>query len=418
MRVFKFGGASIQDAEVVKKLVNIIKAEESLVLVISAMGKTTRALEAIFQQKVDNQPYEEAIQSLFVLHRNIIDQLFVSSRQEVQQVLAQYKAQLFKTLSPPYVPDSLDKFYSEVVAWGELVASKIIYHYLQEQQVACTWLDARKYIKTNNEFYNAQIDWVATEVLVKQEFSALLKQNQVVLTQGFIGSNKAGETTTLGKEGSDFTGAILAGVLSAQSLTVWKDVPGIMSADPKIFKVAIKFDQLSYQAMAEMAFYGAKVIHPKAIEPLATHNIPLYVRPFQYPHEPGTVITQHTSAVNHPVYILQEEQCLVRLSLENFTFFAEEQLKEVFNCLAKQAMRANLLERNACALSICLYEDPLKIKALLAMLSKSFKVHYQAPVCLLTVMHPNKDKVHLLLRNKTILLVQQQQGLYQAVFQK
>jgi len=282
MKVFKFGGACIQHPEAVRKLKQFIRSEQlhPLVIVVSAMGKTTEGLEKVFQQRLDAQPYDVAIQRLYRFHQEMIDHLLLTLRQEAYQALALWKEKLVTTLSVPAIDASLDELYSKIVAGGELLASKLIYYYLQEQNVACAWLDARRCIKTNSRFCSAQIDWATTQHWVKKSVNPLLEQNQVVLTQGFIGSNEAGETTTLGKEGSDFTGAILAAVLGAQSLTIWKDVPGIMSADPKLFKQATKFDHISYEAMAEMAFYGAKVLHPKTIQPLAAHNIPLYVRPF------------------------------------------------------------------------------------------------------------------------------------------
>ena len=419
MKVFKFGGASIQNPESVRKLAQIIQAEDPhpLVVVVSAMGKTTRGLEAIFQQKVAGQSYAVALQRLYQFHQAMIDHLLVTLRQAAYQALTLWQKQLVATLALPVTDATLDMLYSRVVAGGELLASKLIYYYLQEQHMACTWLDARSYMKTNSGFCNAQVDWTATQHLVKKDFMLLLRQKQVVLTQGFIGSNEAGETTTLGKEASDFTGAILAAALGAQSLTIWKDVPGVMSADPKLFKEATKFDQLSYQAMAEMAFYGAKVVHPKTIQPLAAHNITLYVKPFHRPHEMGTVIAHGSAPVEHPVYILQEDQGLIQLSLDDFTFLDEELLKEVFHQLLQQNLGANMLERSTCKLSICLNDDPCKMKILLAALRQRFKVSYYTQVSLLTVMHQDNSLAQAWLQQKTILLVQQRPGIYQAVFQ-
>jgi aspartate kinase len=347
----------------------------------------------------------------------MIDRLLFNLRQKAHQALALWKEQLLTTLAIPVSDISLDALYSRVVAGGELLASTLIYYYLREKNVACVWLDARKCLKTNSGFRNAQVDWVATQHLVRKCINPLLEQKQVVLTQGFIGSNDTEVTTTLGKEGSDFTGAILAAVLRAQSLTIWKDVPGIMNADPKLFKEVIKFDRISYKAMAEMAFYGAKVVHPNTIQPLASRNIPLYVKPFHHPHETGTEISSGLTLVEHPIYILQKDQGLVQLSLDDLTFFDEACLEEVFHQLAQQHMRANMMERSACTLSICLNADPYKVKILLVVLAQKFKVRYHAPVSLLTVMHQDSGLLQTLLQQKIILLVQQRLGIYQAVFQ-
>jgi aspartate kinase len=418
MKVFKFGGACIQHPEAVRKLEQLIKAEQAhpLVIVVSAMGKTTKGLEDVFQQKLDAQPYDIAIQRLYRFHQEMIDHLLVSLRQEAYQTLALWKEQLVRTLSVPIADTSLDRFYSRIVAEGELLASKLIYYYLQEQNVACAWLDARKCIKTNSRFCNAQVDWVATQHWVKKEISPLLEQKQVVLTQGFIGSNETEETTTLGKEGSDFTGAILAAVLGAQSLTIWKDVPGIMSADPRLFKKAAKLDHISYKIMAEMAFYGAKVLHPKTIQPLASHNIPLYVKPFHHPHTKGTEISNGLAQVEHPIYILQKDQGLVQLSMENLTFFDEECLREVFCQLAQQHIHTNMLARSPYQLSICLNADSYRLSTLLATLNQKFRVRCDTPVSLLTIMHQNSNPPKALHQQKTILLAQQRPGVYQAVF--
>jgi aspartate kinase len=420
MKVFKFGGACIQNPETVRRLEPFIRAEQPrpLVIVVSAMGKTTRGLEKIFLQKVNDQPYSEAIQCLHQFHQDIIDKLLLNARQEAYQALARWEKQLITTLAVSTADTSLDALYSRIVAGGELLASALIYHYLREQDVACAWLDARKCIKTHSGFCNAKIDWVATQHLVKKHITPLLAQKKVVLTQGFIGSNNTEETTTLGKEGSDFTGAILASVLSAQSLTIWKDVPGIMNADPKLFKEAIKFDHISYKEMAEMAFYGAKVVHPNTIQPLATHNIPLYVKPFYHPHETGTKIANGFTPVQHPIYILQKNQGLVQLGLNDLKFFDEACLEDVFHQLTQQNMRADMLERRAYTLSICLNADPYKVKILLAALAQKFKVCYHAPVSLLTIMHQNDrlPKTLTWLQQKIPLLTQQRTGIYQAVF--
>ena len=418
MKVFKFGGGCIDHPEAVKKLGQVIKSEQPHppVIVISAIGKTTSGLENIFQQKLNKQRYESTIQQIYHFHQEMIDSLLGQLRKEAHRTLTLWQEALVTTLAPPTTNASLDKLYSNIVAGGELLASKLIAYYLKEQNITCTWLDARKCIKTHSGCYNAQVDWVATQHSVKKYMHPLLRQKQVVLTQGFIGSNDTGETTTLGKEGSDFTGAILAAVLGAQSLTIWKDVAGIMSADPKLFKKATKLDHISYKSMAEMAFYGAKIVHPNTIQPLATHNIPLYVKSLYHPHEAGTKISNGPVQIEHPIYILQKDQRLIQLSLDNLVFFEEVYLKKVLHQLAQRNIRANMLARSAYTLSICLNADPYRAKMLLAALTRKFKVLHHSQVSLLTVMYQNGDLPKTPLQQKTILLAQQRPGIYQAVF--
>ena len=417
MKVFKFGGACIQHPEAVSKLEQFIRAEQPrpLVIVVSAMGKTTRGLEEVFQKALNAQPYEAAIQPLYRFHQEMIDSLLYKLRQEAYQAVALWKTQLITTLTVPAASTSPDKLYSNIVAGGELLASTLIYYYLQEQNVTCSWVDARSCIKTNKGFNNAQVDWIATQHGVEKSINPLLEKKQVVLTQGFIGSNETGETTTLGKEGSDFSGAILAATLKAQSLTIWKDVPGIMNADPKLFKKAVKFDRISYKTMAEMAFYGAKVLHPKTVQPLATHNIPLYVKPFHRPHEQGTTIANGSAVLEHPIYILRKDQVLIQLSMKDLKFFDEECLKEVLHQLTQHNTPVNMLEKGAYSLSICLNADAYKINVLLKALSKKFAVRYHAPVNLLTVIHQDDSTHSAWPQPQTILLTQRRGHIYQAV---
>lgn len=419
MKVFKFGGACIQNPEAVRKLGQLIKGEQShpLVIVVSALGTTTKGLEDVLQQKLATQPYDLAIQRIYRFHQDLIDVLLSTLRQEAYQTLVLWQNQLIATLSCPVTAISLDRLYSKIVAEGELLASRLIYYHLQEQNITCAWLDARRCIKTHSKCCNAQIDWITTERLVTDHIDPLLQQRQIVLTQGFIGSDATGETTTLGREGSDFTGAILASVLGAQSLTIWKDVSGVMSADPKLFKKAIKFDRLTYKTMAEMAFYGAKVVHPKTIQPLATHNIPLCVRPLHAPHEGGTEISHDPVQIEHPIHILQNNQGLLQLSIDDFLCFDEACEQEVLSQLIQCGMHANMLVRNAYTLSVCFNADLYGVKQLIAVLKQKFKVNYHAQVALLTIMHPNDDMPQAPIQQNKILLAQQSLGIYQVVLQ-
>lgn len=418
MKVYKFGGGILRDSESIRKLTQLIQADSGpLVVVVSALDKTTQALENIFRHRIEGKPYALLLHALAQLHQTIIDQLLSTSREAATRTLNAWEEQGLSVLALPTSDESLDQLYSQVLAWGEWLSSIIIHHYLQEQRVACAWLDARDYVKTNSGFCDAQVDWATTRHLVQKNFLPLLEQKQVLLTQGFIGGNEQGETTTLGKEGSDFTGAILATALEADSLTIWKDVPGVMSADPKLFEEATKFDQLSYEFMGKMASYGAKVVHPKTIQPLAKQNIPLYVRPFHQPDENGTTITNNVVTLTHPVYVVQENQVLVQISLDNLAFFDEECVQEVTHQLGQQSLQTNLIDKESSRLTICLNNDPYRIEKLCAALSQRFRINSQRQVGLLTVLQQDDRFTQLWTEQKNVLLAQQRPGIYQAVFQ-
>jgi len=286
MQIFKFGGASLQNALAIRdfaKIVNEYK-DNPLIVVVSAMDKTTQALEDIFEKNLTQLPYEAAIEEIYLFHLEIAETLLGNSCTPLQHELDDWKKGLIQDLQITYLSEEIEKVYSKVIAWGEILSSRIIYYYLIHIGIPFTWVDARKYIKTKSGFMNASLDERLTRELIQNELEPLLTHHKLLLTQGFIASDHTGTTTTLGKEGSDFTAAILAAGLKATSLTIWKDVPGIMNADPKIFQDTVKFDELDYETMANMAFYGAQVVHPKTIHPLAAHDIPLHIRPLKDKH--------------------------------------------------------------------------------------------------------------------------------------
>lgn len=421
MEVFKFGGTCIQCPENLQKLGQIIKVKQhgSLVLVFSAFGKTTIALERIIQKKLAAQPYRPAIKQLYEFHQKIVAQLLGPLQPQGNQAITQWEAQLLKVLScpTPTTEVALGKLYSEVVASGELLASQLIYYYLQACGITVIWLDARTFIKTHKIFYNAKVDWRTTQHCIRRIITPYLQQHQIVVTQGFIGSNRQGETTTLGKEGSDFTGAIVANVLNAQSLTIWKDVPGVMNADPQWFKNAIKFNDISYKLMAEMAFYGAKVLHPHTIQPLAAQNIPLYVRPFKDPHHQGTKVSNAPMSTQHPIYILQRDRAFVQLHQKKSTFFDENCLRDALASFTKYPTHINMLIKSPHTLQICCSIHPTGTHRLLTFLRKEFEIHYQAPVKLLTTINHEGELPKKGFPKSAILAVQKIPGVCQIVWQ-
>ena len=421
--VHKFGGGVLRDAAAIRKLCEIVHAERPNVIVVSALGKTTKALEAIFQQSVAGQDYTEAVEALCAFHQDLMAQLFAGEEALSATMLAALRQELVETLASAPRLASTDELYSAVVSWGELIAVQIVQRSLQKtlgphevSRGEYVWLDARSYIVTQGEMCNAQIDWPATEAAATTTFTRHIAAGRCVLIQGFVGRHAAA-TTTLGKEGSDFTAAVMAALLGAAGVTIWKDVPGVMSADPRIFKDARLLDQLSYCDLAEMAFYGAKVVHARTLQPLAAHGIPLYVKSFHNPQAPGTVVTDQVPASPQPFYVLKEDQCLLKLCLPGLQLFEEKHCEQLFAELHRHGMQANCLVRGAHSLVACLPQDVCKSASLLAALDQQFEVQCQAPVSLLTAVYALDEAARELLQGSTILMTQQCQEIYQVVFQ-
>jgi aspartate kinase len=419
MKIFKFGGASLQNPVAIKQLAKIINEhkEGPLVVVVSAMGKTTQSLEDILQQYLHNQAYESAVNKVYLFHKNIIQALLGDECSQLETELHIWKQQLVQDLTSTHLPEGIETLYSKVVAWGEILSSKIVHRYLNHVGIPFTWLDARKYIKTKFGFINAQLDEVITKDLIQSGLKPLLDQGKLILTQGFIASDQRGATTTLGKEGSDFTGAIFAAALKANSLTIWKDVPGIMSADPKVFKNTIQFTELSYKTMASMSYYGAQVVHPKTIYPLAMQEIPLYIRPFYNNQGIGTVINNKVQeSINIPIYILRKDQIFIKVSVGDFIFFEEKHLGMLCEELNKLALRINFLEKSPYYISVCLNSESIKIEDLLALLKIKFNISYQSPVQLLTIIGQVKQADLNLFQEEDILTKQCNINVHQIVY--
>ncbi len=420
MKVFKFGGGVLQDAASIRKLAEIVQAERPEIIVVSAMGKTTRALEAIFQQRVAGQPYEESVDVLIGFYRGVIAELFPDDERMERDFLPLQRQALMDELLSARALALPEKLYSTVVAWGESVSGQLICHYLQRLQddLRFRWMDATDFIHTGprDRFCNAQIDWTATKRMVKKTFNHLLDQKIGLLMQGFVGT-RSGATTTLGKEGSDYTAAVIANLLGATSVTVWKDVPGVMWADPRLLNDAAVMEQLSYRDLAEIAFYGAKVIHPKTIAPLAAKRIPLYIRSFDDLQAVGTTVQAQAPAVQHPVYVVQEGGYLVQLCLGDCEFFGEEHVKAACHLLATEGIQVSLLDRGAFVLQLYLKRNVCKLTRVLAAFREKFEVRCQTPVSLLTVVRPAGPVPPALLAGKLILMAKEGPGIYQAVLQ-
>lgn len=381
MKVFKFGGASLKNASAIQNMASIIQvyAGSPLLVVVSAMGKTTNALEGILNAYKKEENYSVEIQNLRNYHVEICHTLFDDPNpvtKKIESVLEELVANL-------QTPGEFDQVYDQVVSLGEVIASVIVSHYLVQIGLPCQWLDARKYIVTDTAFREGKVDWKKTEEHIHQLNVDL--QHSVILTQGFIGANELGFTTTLGREGSDYTAAIFASCLQAESVTIWKDVPGVMSADPKRLPGAIVFDELPYTEAAEMTYYGASVIHPKTIKPLALKQIPLYVKNFDDHTLPGTKIHECRVEKLPPLIVFKDNQCLLSCRVTDYTFINEEQISIIFNALADLNIKINVMQNSAISFSFCIDFRESKLNHLLDRLQPYFEVYYNTGLTLITV---------------------------------
>lgn len=422
MKVFKFGGASVKDAQSVSNVASILKNfhAQNLVVVISAMGKMTNALEKVvndyFYQKQD--PHI-ALEEVKTFHYNIMKDLFKNEThgvyQDVNNLFVEAEWVLEEKPDRPY-----NFIYDQVVSLGELISTKIISAYLNEQGVKNVWLDVRDVIRTDNTYREGKIDWETSGNNVKSEvFPLFTKENQIVLTQGFIGSTSENYTTTLGREGSDYTAAIFSYLTDAEEMCIWKDVPGVLNADPKFYKEAQKLEQISYHDAIELAYYGATVIHPKTIKPLENKSIPLHVKSFLKPEASGTVIrTNVQTKPLIPSYIFKTNQVLISISAKDFSFIAEDNLANIFGVFAEQGVKINLIQNSAISFSVCVDNDEFKIPALIEQLQKDFKILYNSNLMLYTIRHYYQTTIDALTAGKEILLEQRSRHTAQFVLRE
>ncbi len=410
MRIFKFGGASVKDADGVRNLYEIVKRflNKPLVMVVSAMGKTTNDLESIARQSFHEEPYLPDLRLLGDYHRGICSDLFGYVPEEVANWLLQLEAVLNHPIK------KWVEFYDQVVPFGELLSTAIVSHFMKEQ-ISCEWLDARSVVKTNSFFTEATIDWELTTQFIARDLPELLESGPVV-TQGFIGSDLTGKTTTLGREGSDFSGAIFAYCLQAESLTVWKDVPGLLNADPKKFKGAELFDELSYQEVTELTFYGAKVIHPKTLRPLAQRNIPLYVRSFVNPEGKGTLITQREKTGAKPCFVFKEDQLLVTLRVKDSGLMDEKKLVTIFQATAQAHIKIHLMHNSALTFTMCMDGHMDKLHKLRDYLINDFSLLYNEGLHLATIKNYQENSISLLPPIEEKILEQQTRNNYQVLY--
>ena len=415
MKVFKFGGASVKDEEGVKNLLSVLQytGETKLVVIVSAMGKTTNNLEMVVTHYFSNkEEMKAAVSIVYDYHYKIISELFSNSSHTVFTKISKLFNELNSFLGSN--KSSNHAFvYDQVVSFGELISTTIISEYLSEKGMNNTFLDVRKCIKTNTNYRDALVDWKETQTCIK----AVVNTNEITVTQGFIASeNTHNFTTSLGREGSDYTAAIFAYCLNAQSVTVWKDVPGVLNADPRFFSKTQLLNHISYREAIELAFYGASVIHPKTLQPLQRKEIPLFVKSFYHPEEAGTCVGKGV-ALDPLVscFILKKNQVLISLSSLDFSFMMEDNIGDVFKLLHQNKMKVNLIQNSAISFSVCIDNNYNKLEPLLIKLRETFRVSWNENVTLYTVRHSNSLEIKNLLKGKEMLLRQESRETVQLV---
>jgi len=407
MLVFKFGGASVKDAAGVINLSNIVKKYEGqkLLIVVSAMGKTTNALEKLTKAYINSSDdLHTVFDEIKDYHFNIAKELFAPNHPVFDEVANTFVEIDWMIEDEPHADH--DFIYDQIVSIGELVSTRIVAAYLNQVGIKTQWLDVRGYIHTDNNYREGNVNWDKTKASISEEIPAMLDKG-VVVTQGFLGGTSENFTTTLGREGSDYTASILASCLNAESVTTWKDVPGILNADPKYFSDTVKFNELTYAEAIEMTYYGASVIHPKTIKPLQNAKIPLLVKSFNDPTAEGTIIKE--SAEMHfdkPVIILKQNQVLLSISARDYSFISEVHLSEIFKLFAQNNIKANVMQTSALSFSVCFDLNQERFEKLLASISQDFKVRYNSELTLITVRHYKLYDLKGLVENRSILMEQ------------
>jgi len=416
--VYKFGGASVKDAPALRNLYDILlpRLQTSTVIVVSAMGKTTNALEAILTKKLAGEDYASEWNALKNFHKDLCAELFPESH-PVREQLETFFSAAREALQAQVSKANYDEVYDQVVCFGELLSSLIVSEYLGFRGLPNRWQDAREVIHTDSDYRFAKIDWDKTRSACQEKWGDMLHTSPI-LTQGFIGSDTQGKTTTLGREGSDFTAAILATCLDAQSVTIWKDVPGVLNADPKLFDSTQKFEELGYREAAEMTYFGASVIHPKTIKPLANAGIPLFVKSFLNPDASGTKIHEHAAPHEVPTLVLKKNQVLVTFKVTDFTFIEEKHIQKIYEQLQVLKLRVNMLQVSAITVSIVLDTQLFKLEQLVESLKTAFEIRYNEELELLTILKPRVEEIPNLMEGYSLLLEQTTRTTYQAVRRK
>lgn len=406
MLVFKFGGASVKDAEGIANLARVVKLydDKQLLVVVSAMGKTTNALEKLARAYADQtDDIHELYESIKQYHFEIINDLFEPSHQVRDEVANTFVEIDWMLEDEPQ--DEFDFIYDQLVSVGELISTRIVAAFLNKEGLKAKWVDVRGFIHTDNTYREGVVQWDKTTESIQQGIPPIL-ENNIVVTQGFLGGTSENFTTTLGREGSDYTASIFAACLSAESVTIWKDVPGVLNADPKYFADSVKFNELTYTEAIEMTYYGATVIHPKTIKPLQNAQIPLLVKPFNDPQASGTIIKKDAAmSFEKPVIIVKQNQVLLSLSAKNYSFISEDHLSDIFSRFAKNQIKINVMQTSALSFTVCFDLDELRFEKLLQSLT-DYNTKHNTGLTLLTTRHYKDEILKELTLNKTILMKQ------------
>jgi aspartate kinase len=405
MQVFKFGGASVKDAAGIKNVTQIIQryATSQVLIVISAIGKTTNKLEELTWAYLKNEDRaNQLFEEIQAFHFDIMNSLFDDHKNPIFDEVANAFVEI-EWLLEEEASDDPGYLYDQIVSIGELVSTKIVAAYLNLSGTFSIWVDARSYIKTDNNYREANVIWDKTEKEITQHLPSFLAKG-VVVTQGFIGGTSENFTSTLGREGSDYSAAIFCACLNGESMTIWKDVPGVLNADPKWFDETEKIDQLSYHDAIELTYYGATVIHPKTIKPIQNKGIPLYVRSFIEPEVLGTAITAKPTPIPVPSFIFKVNQALISIFPKDFSFIIEENLSQIFDSLHKNKVKVNTMLNSAISFSVSVDFDEQKINRLIKDLSETFKLRYNTGLELVTIRYYNQQTIDRVTVNKEVLL--------------
>ncbi len=416
LKVFKFGGASVKEASGIKNVAKILQQfkNQSIVIVISAMGKTTNALEEVINAHAKKtgdafEIYNKVKETHYALMRELFDE----SEAIFHDVSDTFVEAEWVLEEEPH--EDYDYMYDQIVSVGELVSTKIVTAYLNKIGLPTSWFDARDVIACDNTFREGRIEWEKTGAQSLEVINPLLEKTQFVLTQGFIGSTSENFTITLGREGSDYSAAILSFCLEAENMTIWKDVPGVLTADPRFFDNVTKLDRLSYKEAIEMTYYGATVIHPKTIKPLQNKNIPLYVKSFLAPDADGTVITNDVDDHYPPIVIVEKNQSLLYISSKDYSFIAEHHLSHLFSRFDKYRIWVNMMRNTAISFMVCVPNNPDRLKAFFKEIEKEFTVVKEDNVELVTIRHYQEGVIDEMKKYKIVLLEERIRKTYQMV---
>jgi len=410
VQIFKFGGASVKDGEGIRNLEKVVEkfGDDQTVIVVSAMGKNTNKLEELVELAVKGEAFEAVLQELFSYHREIAEEIIG----EVPTTYSVWEKSLSDCCIKVKGEDYLWS-YDQIVSHGELMSTSLIAAYLSQSR-SCEWMDARDLIQTDQYFTEANVDWVVTEKNIQRRFEE--KFNHIVITQGFIGSDAEGNSTTLGREGSDFSGSILAYCLGAENFTVWKDVEGILNADPRIMDQTEKYDRLSYREITEMTYYGAQVIHPKTLKPLAQKNIPLVVRSFEELETEGTLISSLNTKKTVPCFIFKSNQLLVTAAVKDHNFMNEQKLGMILQVLDLLNIKINLMQNSALTFSFCIDNKEFKARRIKELLNRDFILSFDSPLSLATIKNYTPDSFNKLPWNRSVLMEQKTAFNYQVLY--